>query len=64
MSSLVAIDDVIVYVVIGIITFVIGLLFGHLVTGTYYQKRFIAVANECSDADSLVPLISELERES
>ena len=52
------------YIVIGILTFMIGLLLGNLVTNAYYSRRFIAVAEDCSKDDSLVPLIAELERES
>lgn len=30
----------------------------------YFQKRFLAVADECRDADSIEPLIDELEWQS
>ncbi len=56
--------DLVVYTVIGILTFIIGFLMGNLATDAYYQRRFIAVAEDCSTDDSLVPLIAELERES
>jgi len=56
--------DIVVYSVIGALMFGIGLLLGYLSLRRYYAQRFIVVAKECSDADSLVPLIGELERES
>jgi hypothetical protein len=56
--------DLAAYIVISILTFAIGLILGHLLTSEYYRRRFIQVAGECSNADSLTPLIGELERES
>jgi len=31
---------------------------------TYYARRFLTVAKECERADSIAPLITEMERES
>jgi hypothetical protein len=57
-------DDVLVYIVIGLLTFVIGFLLGLLVLQGYYSKRFLGVARQCEQMQSIVPLISELEQES
>lgn len=57
-------NDFLVYSVIGILTFAIGLIIGYILLQRYYMGRFVSVAQECSEADSLVPLIGELERES
>ena len=56
--------DFAVYAVIGALMFGTGLLLGYVVLRRYYAQRFIIVAQKCSDADSLVPLVGELERES
>lgn len=57
-------DELVIYLVIGILMFIIGLVAGHLVMSIYYSRRFLAIAKECERADSIVPLISEMERES
>jgi len=57
-------DELIIYLVIAVLMFVIGLVAGHLVMNTYYSRRFLAVARECERMDSIVPLITEMERES
>lgn len=64
MYASVEMSDPFVYIGIGILTFIIGFLLGNLATDAYYRRRFIAVAEDCSKEDSLVPLIAELERES
>jgi hypothetical protein len=56
--------DIFVYAVIGALMFGIGLLIGYFSLSRYYAQRFVVIAQKCSDADSLVPLIGELERES
>jgi hypothetical protein len=56
--------DIAVYAVIGALMFGIGLIIGYLSLRRYYGTRFVVVAQACSDADSLVPLVAELERES
>ncbi|MDD1678267.1 MAG: hypothetical protein LUO93_03675 [Methanomicrobiales archaeon] len=57
-------DDVMVYIVIGLLTFIIGFLLGYLVLKEYYSRRFLRVARQCEQSRSIVPLISELEQES
>ncbi|HPC54953.1 MAG TPA: hypothetical protein PLX27_02750 [Methanolinea sp.] len=57
-------DELVIYLIIAVLMFVIGLVAGHLVMNTYYSRRFLAVAKECERADSIVPLITEMERES
>jgi hypothetical protein len=57
-------DDIVSYSVIGVIMFGIGIVGGYIVTGKYYSRRFIKVAKECEAAETIVPLIAELERES
>jgi hypothetical protein len=57
-------DDLQVYVIIGILMFVIGLILGYLLMNQYYGKRFLKVAGECEKVDTIVPLITEMERES
>lgn len=57
-------DDFLVYITIGALMCGIGLIIGYYLTIRYYAGRFMAVASECSQQDSLVPLITEMERES
>ncbi|HTY14563.1 MAG TPA: hypothetical protein VMC42_02545 [Methanoregulaceae archaeon] len=57
-------DDIISYTVIGVIMFGIGIVGGYIITGKYYSGRFVKVAKECEAAETIVPLIAELERES
>ncbi len=57
-------DDLQVYVIIGILMFMIGLILGYLLMKGYYEKRFLKVADECEKVDTIVPLITEMERES
>jgi hypothetical protein len=56
--------DILIYAGIGIIMFTIGMIIGYQLLIMYYTKRFMVVARECSDADSVVPLVDELARES
>jgi hypothetical protein len=56
--------DLLIYGGIGVLTFAIGLLGGYIGTSEYYRRRFVVVAEGCRDADSIEPLIDELERES
>ena len=56
--------DLLVYIGIGVITFAIGLVLGYQLLVMYYTKRFLVIAKECSDADSVVPIVDELARES
>ncbi|HEX3001724.1 MAG TPA: hypothetical protein VHN82_05065 [Methanoregula sp.] len=56
--------DLLIYIGIGIIMFTIGMIIGYQLLIMYYTKRFMVIAKECSDADSVVPLVDELARES
>jgi len=56
--------DLLIYIGIGIITFAIGMILGYQLLVMYYTKRFLVIAKECSDADSVVPMVDELARES
>jgi hypothetical protein len=56
--------DLLIYAGIGIITFTIGMILGYQLLIMYYTKRFMVIAKECSDADSVVPMVDELTRES
>ena len=56
--------DLLIYVGIGVITFAIGMILGYQLLVMHYTKRFLVVAKECSDADSVVPIVDELARES
>ena len=56
--------DLLIYTVIGIITFTIGMILGYQLLIMYYTKRFMVVAKECSDVDSVIPIVDELTRES
>lgn len=55
--------DLVIYIGIGFMTFVIGLISGYLVLTRHYTKRFLVIAQECYDADSTVPIVDELARE-
>jgi hypothetical protein len=61
---MVLLTEVIIYGMIGFLTFIIGLLAGYIAMTRYYQKRFVRVAAACRDVDSIEPLLDELERES
>lgn len=55
--------DLLIYIGIGILTFTIGMILGYQLLIMYYTKRFVGLAKECSDADSVIPLVDELEKE-
>ena len=55
--------DLVIYVGIGFMTFVIGLISGYLILTQIYTKRFLVIAQECSDTASTVPIVDELARE-
>lgn len=55
--------DLLIYIGIGIITFTIGIILGYQLLIMYYTKRFVVLAKECSDTDSVIPLVDELEKE-
>ena len=58
------ITDFLIYVGIGVLMFSIGMIVGYQLLMMYYQKRFMVLAQQCSDADSVVPLVDELAKES
>ena len=55
--------DILIYVGIGIITFAIGLILGYQLLIMSYTRRFLVVAKECSDTDSVIPIVDELTKE-
>ena len=55
--------DILIYAGIGIITFTIGIILGYQLLIMYYTKRFMVVAKECSDTDSVIPIVDELAKE-
>jgi hypothetical protein len=55
--------DLLIYIGIGILTFAIGMILGYQLLITYYTRRFFAIAKECSDTDSVIPIVDELEKE-
>lgn len=55
--------DLLIYVGIGIITFAIGMILGYQILIMYYTKRFMEIAKQCSDADSVIPIVDELAKE-
>lgn len=57
-------DDLVAYTAFGIMMFIIGLAAGYLGMSTYYSSRFVVIARKCEEVETIVPLITELERES
>ena len=55
--------DLLIYIGIGIMTFAIGTILGYQLLTMYYTKRFMVIAQECYDVDSVIPIIDELTRE-
>jgi hypothetical protein len=55
--------DLLIYIGIGIITFSIGMILGYQLLIMYYTKRFMVLAKECADSDSVIPIVDELARE-
>ncbi|HNX17437.1 MAG TPA: hypothetical protein PKM50_03805 [Methanoregula sp.] len=55
--------DLIIYIGFGIMMFSIGMIIGHQLLKLHYSKRLMVVAKECSDTDSVVPIVDELARE-
>ncbi len=56
--------DVWVYLGIAIVGIAIGWTGGYYGFTSHFRKRFLIVADGCRDADSIEPLIDELERQS
>jgi hypothetical protein len=57
-------DDFVAYLVIGTLAFVIGGLSGFLAMSRYYKGRLAVILADCEKAESVVPIINELDRES
>jgi len=55
--------DLIIYIGIGIMTFAIGIILGYQLLMMYYDRRFIVIAEQCYEVDSVIPIIDELARE-
>lgn len=55
--------DLLIYIGIGIMTFAIGTILGYQLLMMYYQRRFMVIARQCYEADSVIPIIDELGRE-
>jgi len=55
--------DLFIYIGFVILMFSIGMIIGYQVLTMYYSNRFMVVAKECSDTDSVVPIVDELARE-
>ncbi|MDO9034516.1 MAG: hypothetical protein Q7U51_04865 [Methanoregula sp.] len=55
--------ELLIYIGIGILMFAIGMIIGYQLLIMHYTRRFMIIAAECSDADSLVPMVDELARE-
>jgi len=55
--------DFLIYIGIGIITFTIGIILGYQLLIMHYTTRFMVIAKECSDSDSVIPIVDELARE-
>lgn len=56
--------DFLIYTGIGILMCGIGMIIGYFLLTAYYSRRFLVIGQACSDADSIIPIIDELERES
>jgi hypothetical protein len=52
--------DLLIYIGFGIMMFAIGSIIGHQILKLHYSKRFMVLAKECSDNDSLIPIVDEL----
>jgi hypothetical protein len=55
--------DLLIYIGIGIMTFAIGTILGYQLLIMYYSRRFMVIAQECFDVESVIPIIDELARE-
>jgi hypothetical protein len=55
--------DLLIYIGIGILTFTIGMILGYQLLIMYYTRRFMVLAKECSDTDSVIPIVDELAKE-
>jgi hypothetical protein len=61
---MISMENLWAYLAIAIVCFSIGWAGGYYGLSFYFRKRFLTVADECRDTDSIEPLIDELERQS
>ena len=57
------ITDLLIYIGIGISTFAIGAILGYQLLLMYYTNRFLGIAKQCFDSDTIIPIVDELVRE-
>ncbi len=57
-------DDIVIYLFSAVMMVIVGLVIGYRVTILYYNKRFLVLAKQCENVQTIAPLIAELERES
>lgn len=57
-------EDLWIYLGITIVCIAIGGAGGYYGFSLHFKNRFLIVADECRDADSVEPLIDELDRQS
>jgi hypothetical protein len=55
--------DLLIYIGIGIMTFAIGEILGYQLLMMYYNRRFMVIAKQCYEVESVIPIIDELARE-
>jgi hypothetical protein len=55
--------DLLIYIAMGVMTFSIGSILGYQILLMYYKKRFMVIAKQCFDVESVIPIIDELGRE-
>ncbi len=55
--------DLLIYIGIGIMTFAIGTILGYQLLMMYYNRRFMVIAKQCYEVESVIPIIDELARE-
>ncbi|WAI00296.1 hypothetical protein [Methanogenium organophilum] len=61
---MISMEDLWIYLGIAVVCIAIGCAGGYYGFSLHFKKRFLAVADECRDVDSIEPLIDELERQS
>ncbi|MDD4482773.1 MAG: hypothetical protein PHD55_00215 [Methanoregula sp.] len=57
------ITDLLIYIGFGVITFSIGMIVGYQLLNHHYGRRFMVIAQQCSEADSVIPIVDELIKE-